>query len=611
MESQNYICSVHKDVDASKYCAECNLYFCNKCEKHHSEIFKNHQTFIPDKNINEIFTGFCKEKNHRKELDYYCNDHNILCCIACIGKIKTRENGKHFDCNVCDINDICDNKKENLSNNIKILENLYNLFSSSVDELNEIMEEINKNKKKVKEEIQKNFIKFRNELNNREEQLLIGVDDIFEKKFNVENIDNILKEKNFLNELKIYLEKGKIVEKEWDKNENKIFFVNDCINIEKAIDKIKNINKNFEKYKAQNKKLNFYCQQDEVINLIKKLGTFDQEKINEQEVNITINNFNPKNLNFVKQISSNFGYSHTYVYDCVCFFVSKNDEYILGYTDISKKTIIFYDINDNKEIKKLNNAHEKDIYSIRHYPYDKYDIILSTSYNNDIKIWYFNECLNILAISKIFGYTNVFSSCIIFDDNDYNIFCTGNYNYIKFFDSKGEFKKNIGKDNISRLYIDSCKIEEKKYLLVGGTKGIEVFNYPELSEYFIFIEENDNSYHNEAKIIKINDIYNLIDIGDSSSIKIWDFHNKILIAKIASNNTSPLGGFTIINSRYLYLGSSDNNIKEFDIEKKIMIKSINKHTSTVMGIKPVKDKNGNILIASYGCDNNIFLWKFN
>ena len=191
----------------------------------------------------------------------------------------------------------------------------------------------------------------------------------------------------------------------------------------------------------------------------------------------------------------------------------------------------------------MNNAHEKDIYSIRHYPYDKYDIILSTSYNNDIKIWYFNECLNILTISKIFGYTDVFSSCIIFDDNDYNIFCTGNYNYIKFFDSKGEFKKNIGKDNISRLYIDSCKIEEKKDLLVGGAKGIEVFNYPELSEYFIFIEENDNSYHNEAKIIKINDIYNLIDIGDSSSIKIWDFHNKILIAKIASNNTSPLGGF--------------------------------------------------------------------
>ena len=612
MESQNYICSVHKDVDASKYCAECNLYFCNKCEKHHSEIFKNHQTFIPDKNINEIFTGFCKEKNHRKELDYYCNDHNILCCIACIGKIKTRENGKHFDCNVCDINDICDNKKENLSNNIKILENLYNLFSSSVDELNEIMEEINKNKKKLKEEIQKNFIKFRNELNNREEQLLIGVDDIFEKKFNVENIDNILKEKNFLNELKIYLEKGKIVEKEWDKNENKIFFVNDCINIEKAIDKIKNINKNFEKYKAQNKKLNFYCQQDEVINLIKKLGTFDQEKINEQEVNITINNFNPKNLNFVKQISSNFGCTTSYVCDCLCFFISKNNEYVLGYADSSYKSIIFYNINNDSEIKKLNNAHDNYIYTIKQYPYDKYDIILSTSYVNDIKIWNFNEGLNIITISKIYEYSgDIYSSCIIFDDNNFNIFSIGSNEYIKLFNSKGEFIKNIGNNKITRYYIDSSEIEEKKYLLVGGVKGIEVYNYPELTEYYTFIEGNDTNVHCEGKIIKINDTYNLIDTGYFNSIKIWDFHDKNLIIKITSNNNKVLGGFTIINNRYLYIGSGDNNIKEFDIEKKIMIKETKKHSGMVVGTKPVIDKNGNMLIVSYSYDKNIHLWGFN
>ena len=42
-----------------------------------------------------------------------------------------------------------------------------------------------------------------------------------------------------------------------------------------------------------------------------------------------------------------------------------------------------------------------------------------------------------------------------------------------------------------------------------------------------------------------------------------------------------------------------------------MIKSTSKHTDTVVGIKPVKDKNGNVFIVSYSRDKNIYLWGFN
>ena len=92
------------------------------------------------------------------------------------------------------------------------------------------MEEIDKSKEEIKQEIQKIFTKIRGELNNREDQLLNEVDQIFEKKFNVENIDNILQEKKFSEKIKILLDKGKIAEKEWNKNDNKIILVNDCIN---------------------------------------------------------------------------------------------------------------------------------------------------------------------------------------------------------------------------------------------------------------------------------------------------------------------------------------------------------------------------------------------
>ena len=614
MELQNHKCSFnnHKNIDAIKYCQECNIYLCNKCENIHLGFFKNHHILLLNQDIDELFTGYCKEKNHPNLLNYFCKDHNDLCCPCCIAKIKTRENGKHFDCNVCDINDICDEKKKNLSKNIKSLENLSDKFKVLRNDIEKNIEEIDKNKEEVKGEIQKVFTKIREELNNREDHLLIEVDQIYEKEFNVRNIDNILKEKKFYEKIKIFIDKGKIAEKEWDKYDNKIILINDCINIEKAIDKINNINSSIENYKSQNKKLKFYSDFDDILDLIKKLGTFDK-KINQQEVCININNFNPQNLNCLRQISSNFGCTNNYVFDCICFFISKNNEYVLCYPDSSYKSLIFYDINNNNEIKKINNAHNNYIYTVKHYLYDKFDIILSTSNNNDIKIWNYNEGLNILTISAIYENSNyVYSSCIIFDKNNFTIFCIGYQNYIKVYNQKGEFIKNIGSNDVSnRLYIDSSEIEGKKYLLVGGTKGIQVFNLPPLSEYHTFIEGNDTQYHNEAKIIKINNTFNLIDTGTFNFIKIWDFVNKNLINKIISDTTDYLKGFMVINNRYLFIGGDHKNIKEFDLEKKIMIKSISKHNSTVVGIKPVKDKNGNTFIISYSQDDHkIYLWGF-
>ena len=228
----------------------------------------------------------------------------------------------------CFINDIADEKKKNLSNNIKNLENLSNIYQSLVNDLKKIIEEIDVNKEKVKKEIQEIFTKIRSELNNREDQLLNEVDNIFENKFNIENINNILKDKKYSDKIKKYIEKGKIAEKEWNNNENKIFLINDCINIEKSIDKLNTINSNLEKYKLQDKKLNFDCYSDEVIYLIQNLGNFPDKKINQQEISVTMNNYDPEKKKCIKQISSNFGCYGNDMYDKICFFISKNDEYV-------------------------------------------------------------------------------------------------------------------------------------------------------------------------------------------------------------------------------------------------------------------------------------------
>ena len=122
MENKKQKCSLkeHNEFDAQCYCQKCDIYICYKCEKYHKILFPNHQPFSLDKDISKIFTGFCKVEKHQIELDYYCKTHNTLCCAKCISKIKSKGNGQHSDCNVCNYEDILDEKKQNLNIILKI-----------------------------------------------------------------------------------------------------------------------------------------------------------------------------------------------------------------------------------------------------------------------------------------------------------------------------------------------------------------------------------------------------------------------------------------------------------------------------------------------------------
>ena len=108
MEIQKKKCSLdeHKDIDSKTFCIKCNIYMCNKCETFHAKLFPNHQIFNSENDINDMFTGFCQEKDHFNKLDFFCKTHNQLCCGLCIAKII----GKHHDCNICKIEEIKDEK---------------------------------------------------------------------------------------------------------------------------------------------------------------------------------------------------------------------------------------------------------------------------------------------------------------------------------------------------------------------------------------------------------------------------------------------------------------------------------------------------------------------
>ena len=235
----------HEAIKAIYYCFECKIYMCNKCESHHSELFQNHHKYTLDKDINSIFTGYCKQENHLEKLEYFCKTHNQLCCASCIAKIKKNGKGEHIDCDVCIIKDIKEEKKNKLKNNINLLEELSNSFEESINKLKAIYEKINESKEELKLKIQKIFTKIRNTINEREDILLSEVDKEFDNNFVNENI--IRENENLPNNIKLSIEKGKTLDKEWN-DENKLnSFINDCINIENNIHQINIVNNNIKK----------------------------------------------------------------------------------------------------------------------------------------------------------------------------------------------------------------------------------------------------------------------------------------------------------------------------------------------------------------------------
>ena len=274
MENQKKKCSFkdHREIDASYLCLQCGINLCNKCENFHSKLFENHQTFTIEQNIGEIFTGFCKEKNHNNlSLSFFCKNHNQLCCVACFSKIKTKDFGNHKDCEICIIENIKEEKINKLKENIKSLEELSNNISKSINDLNEIFQKIYKNKEELKINIQKIFTEIRNELNNREDELLLEVEkqygDLFFKEWFIKEA------KKLPNRIKSSLEKGKqINEKNNENNLNNL--INDCINIENIIGEINIVNKNIQKCKDLTDK-NIYInfeKVEELKEIIKKFG---------------------------------------------------------------------------------------------------------------------------------------------------------------------------------------------------------------------------------------------------------------------------------------------------------------------------------------------------
>ena len=163
-------------------------------------------------------------------------------------------------------------KKNKLKQNIKCLEDLSNTLEQSINELKKIFDKINENKEELKNNIQNIFTKIRNALNSREDELLLEVDNQFNNLFGNEEI--IKESEKLPNKIKISLEKGKKIDKNWDNDELKSI-IQDCINIENNVKIINIINENIKKCNYNNyEEIKFSPNDNGINNFLDKIKRF-------------------------------------------------------------------------------------------------------------------------------------------------------------------------------------------------------------------------------------------------------------------------------------------------------------------------------------------------
>ena len=201
----------------------------------------------------------------------------MICCAKCIAKIKNEKNGKHTDCNICNIEEIIDEKKGKFNENIKTLKELSETVKLSIENLKNIFDCIVKNKEKIKLEIQNSFDVINDVLNNRENQLMLEVDNIYDDIFIKEDI---FKEIEKLPEnIKLALESN-YVANENNNEENIISLVNNCINIENYIKDINIMNEKIKTLKnVDNLAIDYIYNNEMLLEQINKFGCFQRDII--------------------------------------------------------------------------------------------------------------------------------------------------------------------------------------------------------------------------------------------------------------------------------------------------------------------------------------------
>ena len=194
-----------------------------------------------------------------------------------------------------------------LKENIKKLEELSLTIKESINQIKLIFEKLENDKEKLKLDIQNVFTKLRNELNNKEDEILLQIDNNYEQVFL--NKDIIKESEKLPDKIKLSIEKGKLIE---NNNENNKLncMINDCLIIEKYINDITKINMDIKNFNSKQNEINYIQNEAEIVQITQTINnlklifqTSNSEIINQKDF-IKINEWLGGNYKFLLRYSA-------------------------------------------------------------------------------------------------------------------------------------------------------------------------------------------------------------------------------------------------------------------------------------------------------------------
>ena len=303
-------------------------------------------------------------------------------------------------------------------------------------------------------------------------------------------------------------------------------------------------------------------------------------------------------------------YIHFINNNSILIFNTKDDILLLIYG--GEKSIISYNIKDDKEIIELKNAHNINIYNFYHY-YDKMnkiDYLISSSRDLNIKLWNIENYECLLDLRDIYDHDLLKSSCILNNNNkNYILTCSARINNpILVFDFKGKEIEKVEESFGEAEFIDSYfdKKLNKNFIITGYKNESKSFDFDKCKLYRKY---NDSSKEkiSTITIFEDNEKIKFIETSYDNYIRIWDFHEGILLNKI--NVGHPINCVCLWDDKTLYFNGDSNELKYFDYKNFKIYEIPIKFENKIVCIKKIKEhpKYGDCLILK---EFDIFKYLF-
>ena len=431
-------------------------------------------------------------------------------------------------------------------------------------------------------------------LNNNQNYLIV--------KNNLNNLKNIKKEvnlKSVIDDYKILNEKSKNFKKIYLKSKRKENYPllkltkrkNNVVQDRNTINKVKKINNNTT---IKNKEI--------------------KKKVPPKKIKIVKKVWSPLKIQYLKDIAKD-SYSYFYLDNTFTVFKSKDNILNLIYST-KEKSIISYNLIENKMIIEIKNAHNELIINFRYFSdkINKIDLIISISYDNNIKLWDVNrwECLSDFKEINKNGY--LLSACFLNDNNNYYIITSSysdNSELLKVFDIHGVKVKEINNSGDDTSFIDVYydKKSNKNFIITGNIGYVKSYDYSKNELYHIY-GENDLEDHCSIITTEYKDMVKMIESSGDGSIRIWNFHTGELLNQIKAAKKR-LFGMCLWNSEYLFVGCEDKTIKLIELKSGDIINNLIGKNKVVLTIKKLfHPKFGQCLMSQGNKDNPIKLWTY-